>query len=70
MTSDDDRPIGNATMRDDGTLVLDLVAEGPSGEHGLAQFVYPPDHPRYRQVLDHLGGMKPGEQKVVPPWKE
>ncbi|HEY3446778.1 MAG TPA: hypothetical protein VGK67_10465 [Myxococcales bacterium] len=55
-------------MLADGTLVLDLKAEGPGGTVGDSRLVYPKDHPHYRQVLQHLGGMKPGEVKPVPPW--
>lgn len=62
--------IGAARMLDDGTLVLDLRAEDASGRRGDARRVYTKDHPRYRAVLDHLGGMKPGETKPVPPWPE
>lgn len=62
--------IGAARMLDDGTLVLDLRAEDATGRRGDARRVYTKDHPRYRAVLDHLGGMKPGETKPVPPWPE
>jgi hypothetical protein len=62
--------IGAATMLEDGTLVLDLRAEDASGRRGDARRVYRKDHPRYRAVLDHLGGMKPGESKPVPPWPD
>jgi hypothetical protein len=65
-----EKPIGMATMREDGTVVLDLRAEGPHGETGLAQAVYPPSHPQYREVLQHVGGLRPGEQKLVPPWPD
>jgi hypothetical protein len=60
--------IGQATMEPDGTIVLRLRAEGPGGMRGEGLFRYPPDHPQYRSVLDHLGGMRPGENKPVPPW--
>jgi hypothetical protein len=72
MMSDDDanRPIGNATMMADGTLVLDLVAEGRRGERGVARILRAPGHPRYAAWVEHLGGMRPGEEKLVPPWPE
>lgn len=60
--------IGMATMKEDGTIVLNLRAEGP-GILGDAQFVYPPSHPEYEKIRSHLGGLKPGEQKQVPPWQ-
>jgi hypothetical protein len=70
MSDDLDRPIGTATMTSDGTLVLDLVAEGPGGARGIARILRPPTHPRYGAWIEHLGGLAPGEQKVVPPWPE
>ena len=60
--------IGMATMRDDGTIVLQLRAEGPSGIIGDGRMEYPPSHARYQYILDHLGGLTPGEQKPVPPF--
>ena len=73
MTDDprSDRPasIGAATMRADGTLVLDLRAEGPGGLLGDARLVYPPDHPRYAAILSHVGPIAPGERRPVPPWR-
>ncbi len=64
----DERPIGTASMSEDGTIHLDLRAEGAEGEHGMALFSYAPSHPEYQSVLRHLGGLKPGEEKLVPPW--
>lgn len=66
--SDSGNSIGQATMTDDGTIVLDLRAEGPNGLRGDARFTYPKSHPKYQEVLRHIGGIKPGEQKPVPPW--
>jgi hypothetical protein len=62
--------IGSATMQADGTIVMQLRAEGPGPMIGDAQFVYPPDHPEYQSILEHLGGLAPGETKPVPPWPE
>jgi hypothetical protein len=61
--------IGSARMKPDGTIVLQLRATDPaSGATGDAQFEYPPGHPQYKEVLKHIGGLKPGEEKPVPPW--
>jgi hypothetical protein len=61
--------IGSARMKPDGTIVLQLRATDPaSGAIGDAQFEYPPGHPHYEEVLKHIGGLKPGEEKPVPPW--
>ena len=62
--------IGSATMKADGTIVLQLRAADQTGRRGDAQIVYPPSHPQYQEVLKHLGGLKPGEEKHVPPWPE
>jgi len=59
--------IGMATMLPDGTIQLDLQAN-MEGRHGSTRVVYPKSHPSYADVLRHLGGMKPGETKLVPPW--
>jgi hypothetical protein len=56
--------IGRARMLADGTIVLALMVPAH------AQLTYPPSHPQYASVLSHLGGMKPGEEKPVPPWPD
>lgn len=62
--------IGSALMLPDGTIELMLRAEGPGGMRGDAKFSYPPTHPQYRMVLEHVGGLEPGTSKPVPPWPE
>jgi hypothetical protein len=60
--------IGSATMTDDGSIVLNLRATGPG--IGDAQITYAPDSPHYAEVLRHIGGLRPGQSKLVPPWPE
>ncbi len=60
--------IGVATMESDGTIVLQLRAEGPGPTIGDALFKYPPKDPQYAKILAHLGEIHPGESKPVPPW--
>ena len=60
--------IGTATMKADGTLILDLRAKGEDGTIGDSRLVYPKDHKQYSEILKHIGGLKPGESKPVPPW--
>lgn len=60
--------IGQASMLADGTIELQLRAEGPGGMRGDAKLKYPPTHPQYQMVLTHLGGLEPGTVKPVPPW--
>jgi hypothetical protein len=59
--------IGSATMAADGTITLHLTrtADGKFAEGVLTYKIGDPD---YQDVLAHLGGMKPGETKPVPPW--
>ena len=61
--------IGVATMEDDGTIVLVLRAEGPNAV-GDALLRYSKTDPKYDEILRHLGGLKPGESKPVPPFPE
>lgn len=60
-------PIGTARMEPDGTIVLDLVAR-EGAVVGQGRLVYPPRHPQYETILRHLGGLRPGEAKPVPPF--
>ncbi len=61
--------IGVATMSADGTITLRLRAESDDGKTvGDGQLIYRPGDPKYGEVLRHLGGLKPGESKSVPPW--
>jgi hypothetical protein len=62
--------IGVATMTEDGTIVLDLRAEETDGTIGDARLTYPKTHADYQKILDHLGGLRPGEKKSVPPWPD
>jgi hypothetical protein len=69
-TAPEKASIGSATMEQDGTIVLQLRAEGPKGTIGDALVRYPPNHPEYNKIRQHLGGLKKGEVKPVPPWPE
>jgi hypothetical protein len=59
--------IGNATMAADGTITMNLrrTADGMSVS-GVIK--YPVGDPRYQEVLSHIGGLRPGETKLVPAW--
>jgi hypothetical protein len=60
--------IGIATMEEDGTILLQLRAEVPGGLVGDACLRLPPGDPHYDEILQHLGGLRKGETKPVPPW--
>lgn len=62
--------IGVATMTPDGTITLRLRAEGEGGTIGEGNLTYKRGNPQYEEVLHHIGGLKPGETKPVPPWKD
>jgi hypothetical protein len=59
--------IGVATMEKDGTIRMRLRSAGP-GPAGEGSFSYAKTNPDYNKVLKHIGGLKPGEIKSVPPW--
>jgi hypothetical protein len=59
--------IGTATMQQDRTIVLDLIASGPD-LLGDARLTYAPSDPNYEAILRHLGGLRPGEMKQVQPF--
>jgi len=65
-----EKSVGVATMKEDGTIVLDLRAEGAGGDLDDGSVTYPPGHAQYAEVLRHLGDLKRGESKPVPPWPE
>lgn len=62
--------IGTANMLPDGTIVMDLRAQGPRGIVGDSRVTYKKDSPHYAEILKHLGGLHPGETKPVPPFPD
>jgi hypothetical protein len=67
-TTENPASIGVATMSPDGTITLQLRAEGAGGIVGDAVFVYKPGDKMYAEIKQHIGDIKPGETKPVPPW--
>ncbi len=61
--------IGTATMKPDRTIVLDLHG-GPESHYALGRIEYMPNDPHYQAVLEHLGGLAPGQVKPVAPWPD
>ena len=52
-------------MQPDGTLHMQYR----SYDHGMvaeALQVVKPDAPEYKSLLEHLGGLKPGESRPIP----
>jgi hypothetical protein len=60
--------IGDATMTEDRTIVVQMrrTADGKNVS-GVAKYAV--GDPHYHEVLNHLGGMNPGDNKPVPAWK-
>ena len=59
--------IGVANMSEDGTITLLLRAESPKAL-GDAMLTYKQSDPKYASILKHIGGLKAGEEKAVPPF--
>jgi hypothetical protein len=62
--------IGVATQEPDGTIVLNLRADGPLEATGNALLRYPPSHPDYGMVKNHVGPIPPGGSVMVKPFPE
>jgi hypothetical protein len=62
--------IGTAALDAEGAIVLELRASDGRGVLGDGRVVLPAAHAEHRAVLDHLGGLAPGETKPFPPWPE
>lgn len=65
-------PVGFAKLQPDGVIVLDLIlyfddGQGPPAVGHVRRLLKPGD-PRYEATLQHVGGLRPGETKAVPPW--
>lgn len=61
--------IGVASVYDDGTIRLKLKAQSGTAFKETA-YLFPPEHPQYQIVADHVGRLTPGIWTPVPPWPE
>lgn len=61
--------VGVATMLPNGTILVGIRAPEPGGQLQAVLMVEPGDT-NYQQIIDHVGGLKPGETKSIPPWPE
>ena len=59
--------VGQAKMSDDGTITLQLRSLWPDPV-AESELVFAPDDPQYEEIKHHLGSIKPGESKPVPPF--
>lgn len=59
--------IGTAELKEDRTLIFKLFTND-RGISGHAMKIIKPDDPQYQYYLDHIGGIKVGEYKNIPPF--
>jgi hypothetical protein len=59
--------IGIAHMDADGVILM-RIRSLPPGPIAESELRYEPSDPHYQEVVLHLGGIRPGETKSVPPW--
>src|SRR3954463_2870903 len=64
-----EKSIGMARMLADGTILVGVAARG-SNDRAQAVLMLEPGDTQYQPLLDHIGGLKPGETKSIPPWPE
>jgi hypothetical protein len=60
--------VGSAYMETDGTLEMRLRTETDDGSIGEAYLVIAPADPRYKAMVKHLDGIKPGEGRTIKPF--
>lgn len=61
-------PIGVATMNSDGTIILNLHHHGAVDAD--AEITYTRADKQYKEISDHLGGLRQGDVKAVMPWSD
>ncbi|HXJ00638.1 MAG TPA: hypothetical protein VNH44_05405 [Micropepsaceae bacterium] len=62
------KSIGVATMLQDGTILIGVG--GPDATRAQAVLMVEPGDTNYQSIIDHVGGLKPGETKPIPPWPD
>jgi len=62
--------VGVARMLPDGIILVGI--RGPDSQDSQAQavLVVEPGDSNYQRIVDHIGGLKPGETKSIPPWPD
>jgi hypothetical protein len=60
--------VGTITMAADRSIALRLrsLPPGPIAETTAS---YKPGDATYKEMIDHVGGLAPGETKMLPPWR-
>jgi hypothetical protein len=65
----EEKSIGVATMLADGTILVGVSGPEP-GSRARAVLMVEPGDTNYQSIIDHVGGLKPGETKPIPPWPD
>jgi len=60
------KSIGIVRMLADRSILVGVGA----GDRAQAVLQLMPGDTQYQPILDHVGGLKPGETKSIPPWPE
>lgn len=60
--------VGSAHLGADEDLMLQLRATSEDGAIGDALIRIPKSDARYEPYIRHIGGLKKGQEKLVPPW--
>ncbi|HEY4264956.1 MAG TPA: hypothetical protein VGM72_06530 [Micropepsaceae bacterium] len=63
------KSIGVATMLPNGTILVG-VGDTDSDTRARAVLMVEPGDSTYQSIIDHVGGLKPGETKPIPPWPD
>ena len=67
--SKDPSIIGDATMTADRTIII-RMRRTTDGKNVSGTITYAINNPHYKDILKHLGGMNPGDTKLVPAWPD
>jgi hypothetical protein len=60
-----------AHMLANGTILIGIRAPGAASDAPLqAVLMVEPGDTQYEVVIAHVGGLKPGETKPIPPWPD
>jgi hypothetical protein len=63
------KSIGVATMLPNGIILIG-VGGGSDSDRARAVLMVEPGDTNYESIIAHVGGLKPGETKPIPPWPD
>ena len=62
--------IGLATIDSEGTITVQARSEQEDGTIAHSQFEYVLTHVEYSSIKNHIGELKVGQWKRIPPWND